>query len=127
MKLSDSLTGLQHVGIPCKDLEKAAAFYEALGFDKIYATTNGDENVAFMELGGLVLELYGNRETIGQAGAINHIALDSTDIDASYNACKEAGCTFFEEITALPFWANGIKYFSIIGPNGEIVEVCQKL
>ncbi len=127
MKLSDSLTGLQHVGIPCENLDKAVAFYEMLGFAKIYTTPNGDQNVAFMELGGLVIELYGNMAVAGKAGAINHIALNSTDIEASYNACKEAGCTFFEQITALPFWSNGIKYFSVIGPNQEIIEVCQKL
>lgn len=127
MKLSDSVTGLQHIGIPSRDLQSAVAFYEALGFTKIYETPNGEENVAFMELGGLVIELYGNRPVRGCSGAIDHIALDSTDIEASYAACKELGLTFYEEITPLPFWENGIRYFSIIGPNKEIIEVCQKL
>lgn len=127
MKLSDSVTGLQHVGIPTDNLQKSIAFYEALGFTKIYETPNGEENVAFMELGALVIELYGNREIKGENGAIDHIALNSTDIDASYAACKELGLTFFEHITALPFWANGIRYFSIVGPCKEIIEVCQKL
>lgn len=127
MKLSDSVTGLQHIGIPSEDLQKSVAFYEALGFTKIYETANGDENVAFMELGGLVVELYGNRAVKGVSGAIDHIALNSTDIDASYAACKELGLTFFEHITPLPFWANGIRYFSVIGPSKETIEVCQKL
>lgn len=127
MKLSDSVTGLQHVGIPSDDLQKSIAFYEALGFTKIYETPNGEENVAFMTLGALVIELYGNREVKGKNGAIDHIALNSTDIDASYAACKELGLTFYEHITTLPFWANGIRYFSIAGPCKEIIEVCQKL
>lgn len=127
MKLSDSVNGLQHIGIPCKNLEEAVAFYEMLGFSKIYGTVNGNQNVAFMELGGLVIELYDNTELAGKTGAIDHIALNSTDIEASYAACKEAGCTFKEPITFLPFWSNGIKYFSLTGPNQEVIEVCQKL
>lgn len=127
MKLSDSVNGLQHIGIPSEDLQKSVAFYEALGFTKIYETPNGGENVAFLELGGLVIELYGNRPIKGQSGSIDHIALNSTDIQASYAACKELGLTFFEHITPLPFWKNGIQYFSVIGPSKEIVEVCQKL
>lgn len=127
MKLSDSVTGLQHIGIPSADLQKSMDFYDALGFTKIYETVNGEEHVAFMELGGLVLELYGNRSIKGESGAIDHIALNSTDIEASYAACKELGLTFFEDLSSLPFWDNGIRYFSVVGPSKEIVEICQKL
>ena len=128
MKLTDSINGLQHVGIPCKDLKEAIAFYESLGFVDIYETPNGNQDVAFMEYAGLVIELYNNPPKLaGVKGSIDHIALNCTDIDAAYAACKELGCTFFEHITPLPFWDNGIKYFSIIGPNAEVIEVCQKL
>ena len=127
MKLSDSVNGLQHIGIPAEDLQKSVSFYEALGFTKIYETPNGGENVAFMELDGLVVELYGNRSVKGCSGAIDHFSLNSTDIEASYAACRELGLTFYEHITFLPFWANGIRYFSIVGPCKEIIEVCQKL
>lgn len=127
MKLSDSVTGLQHIGIPSADLQKSVDFYEALGFTNIYQTVNGEEHVAFLELGGLVLELYGNRSIKRESGAIDHIALNSTDIDASYAACKELGLTFFDDMSSLPFWDNGIKYFSVVGPSKEIVEICQKL
>lgn len=127
MKLSDSVNGLQHIGIPSEDIQKSIAFYEALGFTKIYETMNGEEKVAFMELGNLVLELYGNRPIKGERGAIDHIALNSTDIEASYAACRELGLTFFDNLSSLPFWENGIRYFSVIGPSKEILEICQKL
>lgn len=127
MKLSDSVNGLQHIGIPSEDLKKSIAFYETLGFAKIYETPNGRETVAFMELDGLVIELYGDRPVKGCFGSIDHIALNSTDIDASYAACRELGLTVYEEITPLPFWEKGIRYFSIVGPSKEIIEVCQKL
>lgn len=127
MKLSDSVNGLQHIGIPSENIKKSVAFYEALGFTKIYETVNGEENVAFMELGNLVLELYGDRPIRGETGAIDHIALNSNDIEASYAVCRELGLTFFDDLSSLPFWSNGIKYFSVIGPSGEIIEICQKL
>ena len=127
MKLSDSVTGLQHIGIPSADLQKSVDFYEALGFTTIYHTVNGDDHVAFLELGGLVLELYGNRSIKRESGAIDHIALNSTDIDASYAACRELGLTFFDDMSSLPFWDNGVKFFTIEGPNKEKIEFNQYL
>ena len=58
---------------------------------------------------------------------VDGAALNSTDIDASYAACRELGLTFFDDMSSLPFWDNGIKYFSVVGPGKEIVEICQKL
>ena len=127
MKLTDSVDALQHVGIPSKDLKEAIAFYESLGFKDIYETPNGEQNVAFMQHGDLVIELYDHTEVAGKPGAIHHIALNCTDIDTAYAACQELGCSFMDHITPLPFWSNGIKYFSILGPNSEVIEVCQKL
>ena len=60
--------------------------------------------------------------------ADDHIALDTTDIEAAFAAAKEAGLTMLDdEIHGLPFWANGVKFFTVEGPNGEKVEFCQKL
>ena len=65
---------------------------------------------------------------VGKPGAIDHIALDTTDIEAAFAAAKEAGLTMLDdEIHGLPFWANGVKFFTVKGPNGEKVEFCQKL
>lgn len=131
MDLAKTLTGLQHIGVPTLDLDGSIKFYETLGFQKIYETVNEANHnyrVAFVECGGTVMELYEESDTAKTAGAINHIALNSTDIEKSHKACEELGYTFYEEeITALPFWANGIRYFSIFGPSHEIIEFCQKL
>ena len=35
MELKDNLIGLEHVGVPTKDLAKTIAFYESLGFTRI--------------------------------------------------------------------------------------------
>ena len=90
MKLSDSVTGLQHIGIPSADLQKSVDFYEALGFTTIYHTVNGDDHVAFLELGGLVLELYGNRSIKRESGAIDHIAAISNEQSESVEQVSES-------------------------------------
>ena len=80
------------------------------------------------EFCGAALLFYENHAAVGKPGAIDHIALDTTDVEAAFAAAKEAGLTMLDdEIHGLPFWANGVKFFTVEGPNGEKVEFCQKL
>ena len=119
MKFPEMLTGVQHIGVPTNDLEKTVAFYETIGFQPVLETVNeaANERVTFLQLKNLVIETYEN-----------HIALDTTDVEAAFAAAKEAGLTMLDdEIHGLPFWANGVKFFTVEGPNGEKVEFCQKL
>ena len=62
MNISETVTGLQHIGIPTNDIEKTIAFYNSLGFQTIYRTVNKaanpPESVAFMELKGVVVETW---------------------------------------------------------------------
>ena len=119
MKFPEMLTGVQHIGVPTNDLEKTVAFYETIGFQPV---------LEIVQLKNLVIETYENHAAVGKPGAIDHIALDTTDIEAAFAAAKEAGLTMLDdEIHGLPFWANGVKFFTVKGPNGEKVEFCQKL
>ena len=47
MKIKDFTTGVQHIGIPTKDINKTIEFYHALGFETALRTVNGTEEVAF--------------------------------------------------------------------------------
>lgn len=128
MALTQYMTGVQHVGIPTNDIDTTIAFYESLGFRNVYRTVNGSEEVCFLRMGNLCIETYQNGKAALYAGAVDHIAIDVTDIDAAYQAVSELGCTFFEPgISSLPFWGNGIRYFIILGPNQEKLEFCQIL
>lgn len=130
MKEFRYITGLQHIGIPTSDINKAMEFYISLGFNVALRTTvnTTNENVVFLTLNNLVLELYGNSCLSSEAGAINHFALEVSDIESAYRCLKNMNYTSIEsEIQFLPFWENGIKFFLIKGPNGEIIEFCQKL
>lgn len=98
MSLIDWMTGIQHVGIPTNDIEKTIAFYEALGFQNIYRTRNeaADEEVCFLQMKNLCIETYQTGKAALKAGAVDHIAIDVTDIEEAYQAARELGCPFFE-------------------------------
>ena len=126
MAFSKIATGLQHIGVPTNDLEKTIAFYEALGFTVALRTANGDEQVAFLRLGDLTIETYQNFRATGLAGAVDHIAINVTDVDAARRIADDMGLEVIEE-GRLPFWSNGVKYFTILGPNREKLEFNQYL
>ncbi len=133
MELKDNITGLQHLGIPCRDLNAACSFYQQLGFNEIFRKDFVDEacmagEARFMQLGTLTLELYATDMTVGQSGAIDHVALNVQDIDAAFAAVNAIGLNNTGDcIHQLPFFAHGVKFFTISGPNGEKIEFNQYL
>ena len=126
MRISDISTGLQHVGIPTNDIAKTIAFYEALGFRVVHRKDNRGEDVAFLKMGDLVLETYENHKAVGTPGAIDHIALNVTDVEEARRIAGGLGLEVIEE-GQLPFWENGVRYFTVLGANGEKVEFNQYL
>lgn len=129
-RLMDFCDGIQHIGIPAEDLEATCKFYEELGFETVHRAEFGEgpQHVAFLKFGNLVLECYEEAPTAKTAGAVNHFAINCTDIDGAYALAKEKGYTIVSnEIEALPFWEKGIRFFIIEGPNKERVEIDQIL
>ena len=126
MSFSKLATGIQHIGVPTNDIEKTIAFYEALGFENVHQKDNNGEMVAFLKLGDLVIETYQNGRAVGQAGAVDHIAINVTDVDAARRIADEMELQVIEA-GQLPFWSNGVKYFTILGPNQEKLEFNQYL
>ena len=121
--------GLQHIGIPTKKYQETQRFYTNLGFTLAHENrTPSGENVCFLKNGSLILEVYESEDASGSDGAVNHFALDSTDIEKSYAAaCGDGQKILSNGIESLNFWENGVKFFIIEGPNAERVEFCQKL
>ena len=126
MRICDISTGLQHVGIPTNDIAKTIAFYEALGFRIVHRKDNRGEDVAFLKMGDLVLETYQNHKAVGISGAIDHIAMNVTDVEEARRIADKLKLDVIEE-GQLPFWENGVRYFTVLGPNGEKVEFNQYL
>jgi len=91
------LTGVSHIALWVKDLEKSRAFYEAyLGFDELFALKNDPGNgirIAWIKIN--------DRQTVellpigGQAPAggtnLGHIALETTDVSAMLAYLKTKG------------------------------------
>ena len=122
MSFPQVLTGVAHIGIPTNDLDKTIAFYKKLGFVSALETVNkaAGERVAFLQLGDLMIETYENHRAAEKAGAIDHVALATTDIEAAFAAAKEAGMHLLHSsIQSLPFWENGVRFFMVEGPNKE--------
>lgn len=120
----ENTTGIQHLGLPTGDLTATLDFYHGLGFETIW--TNG--NVAFLQLGTLVIETYHSDAPAMKNGAIDHVALNVKDIEAAWRDAQACGYeTADTEIHFLPFYEKGVKFFTIIGPNREKVEFNQYL
>ena len=130
MDLKNYSTGIQHIGIPTNDIEKTIAFYKELGFETALQTINkeADEKVAFLKLKTLVIETYENKAAKFESGAIDHVAINVNNIEELYQYISEKKLnTTNDTIHFLPFWENGVRFFTIEGPNMEKIEFSQYL
>lgn len=126
--MKDYATGTQHVGIPTKDMDATKKFYEDLGFEAAFETVNDGARVCFLKMYNLVMEVYESEDAAGKIGAIEHVAIDVTDIEQVYKEiCDKNMNTLQDEIHFLPFWDNGVRFFTIKGPNEEKIEFSQFL
>ena len=126
--INELATGLQHIGIPTNDIEASKAFYLSLGFSIALDTWNKEEHVIFFRLGDLTLEVYQNGQAVLTPGAVDHICVNVTDVEAVYEEVKKLGYPSIEDgIQFLPFWENGVRYFTIFGLNKEKIEFGQYL
>ena len=143
MNIKGFTTGVQHIGIPTNNINKTIEFYEALGFNIAFHTVNGTEEVAFLQLHNLMIETFQNHQAKMEYGAIDHIAIDVKNIEELFDEIKiladkakaeaEDASTapllmmLDEQVNGLPFWENGVKFFTIEGPNKEKIEFCERL
>lgn len=129
MDVKAKVSGIQHVGIPTNDIQKSILFYKYLGFEVIWQTVNeqNGESVAFLRLGNLTMEVYENKQAVMKLGAIDHIDLDVTNIDSLFLIMKSSGYQCLDEhVQFLPFGEHGVRFFTIIGPNKEKIEFCER-
>ena len=130
MNVNEQLNGIQHIGIPTNNIEATVHFYEKMGFETALRTLNEEagEKVAFLKLGSLVIETYENKAAKMKAGAIDHVAIDVKDIERVYEMIDREGMNTTNDIIHfLPFGENGVRFFTIEGPNKEKIEFSQYL
>ena len=130
MTMKEIATGLQHIGVPTGDMDATIHFYHALGFETIFETVNAEAGgrVNFFKLGDLVIETYEVTDPAKAPGAVDHIAINVKDIEEAFRFVNEAGLNNTNDIIhSLPFFENGVKFFTIEGANKEKVEFNQVL
>ena len=130
MTMKEIATGLQHIGVPTGDMDATIHFYHALGFETIFETVNAEAGgrVNFFKLGDLVIETYEVTDPAKAPGAVDHIAINVKDIEEAFRFVNEAGLNNTNDIIhSLPFFENGVKFFTIEGANKEKVEFKQFL
>ncbi len=121
--MKDYATGIQHIGIPTKDMEASKQFYEKIGFEIAYETVNDGNQVKFFRMGNLIMEVYESEDVAMKVGSVDHVAIDVKDIEQTYQEICDMGLNNLQdEIHFLPFWDNGVKFFTIKGPNEEKIE-----
>jgi len=124
---------LDHIGLQCVDSEKDATWYmEKLGFKLKgkFKSSRGDFYTWFVTNGQVTYEISQKADLDPMLqGKVDHIALNSTDIEADYKAAVDAGLTISTKgIEDIPSrWEHGCRYFKVVSPTGEQVEINQDL
>lgn len=130
------ITGLAHIALYTNDLETSIRFYENLGgmlTDRAQvAKPAGTNLLAMVKLAGFFLEIiepHDGSPVTPEGGLFPHLALEVDDIDAAVSNLKNAGInTFRTDIpNDMPGLFGGIRNIFFTGPNGEQLELLQKM
>ena len=116
-------TGLAHVAIPAGDFTTTVEFYKNLGFQPVVM----HEFSCILANGTCSLEIYRRRVDEKPAGAIDHIALVSENLDAAYEEIVAMGCQIVSNgIESNQMFAPKTnRFFLFLGPNNERIEFAQ--
>ena len=134
----EGFQGWAHLALKVENLERTRNFYEKLGFQEAGSgylpTPEGDIQIRFLEKNGFVLEVI---EMIGEGlrelktrgtGLIDHIALEVSDVQEAMDAARKAKLLLKNHIIQeLPLLERGVRFFFIEGPDGEKVELVEKV
>lgn len=130
------ITGLAHMALYTKDLEASIRFYENLGgmlTDRAQvAKPVGTNLLAMVKLADFFLEIiepHDGSPVTPEGGLFPHLALEVDDIDAAVSNLKNAGINTFRTDVPndMPGLFGGIRNIFFTGPNGEQLELLQKM
>jgi len=119
--MKSNITGLAHIGVFVKDINKSIDFYERLGFNLDQKDQHEGTPLAILSAGTCILELVG----IGEervAGVIDHIAVTVDSVDEAVSNAKANGIDIDASlIENMPLFG-GIRNIFFAGPDGERIE-----
>ena len=125
--MKGKITGLAHIGIFVKDIDKSIDFYKRLGF-----TLDTEEKpsirLAILSAGNCLIELVEKKdEPTRPAGVIDHVAVTVDDIDAAIVNANANGIEIDAGQVNTMGILGGIKNVFFEGPDGERLEFFEYL
>jgi len=117
-----TVTGLAHIGVFVKAIDKSIDFYKRLGF-----TLDAEEapgiRLAFLSAGNCLIELVEQKDLPKrEAGVVDHVAMVVDDIHAAIENAKQNGIEIdASAVNEMPI-LGGIKNVFFDGPDGERLE-----
>ena len=121
------ITGLAHIGIFVKDIDKSIDYYKRLGF-----TLDKEEQpgirIAFLSAGTCLIELVEQKDLPQRtAGVVDHVAVVVDDIEAAIANANAQGIPIdASQINEVPI-LGGVKNVFFDGPDGERLEFFEYL
>lgn len=120
------ITGLAHIGVFVKDMDKSIDFYKRLGF-----TLDKEEQLgiklAFLSAGSCLIELVEKTDIAPrEAGVVDHIAVVVDNIEAAIENAKAQGIVIDAPVNEVPI-LGGVKNVFFDGPDGERLEFFEYL
>jgi len=119
--MKSNITGLAHIGIFVKDINKSIDFYERLGFVLDQKDSAGDIQLAILSAGTCIIELV-EKDEERVAGVVDHIAVTVDSVDEAVSNAKANGIDIDASLIENVSVFGGIKNVFFNGPDGERLE-----
>ena len=127
------VTGLAHIGVFVKDIDKSMDYYKRLGF-----TVDKEETLeiqpqlyirlAFLSAGSCLIELVEQKELPGRtAGVVDHIAMAVDCLDSAIANAKANNIAIDETTVSEVPILGGVRNVFFEGPDGERLEFFEYL
>ena len=118
------MPALDHVGIYVSDLERSLDFYRRVfGFPEHHRMRVGESKIAFLDIGGGLLELIQRPGAPGEAprGSWSHVAIEVEDYGAMESRLEGMGLELRKKTLD-----DGTRLAFCKDPDGHDVEIMEK-
>ncbi len=129
MKISENVTGLHHIDIPTSQVVDSMLFYAEIGFEVVDYGSDPETGlpVNVMQAGDLIIMLSG-REAADVEDQRIHFSINVRDAEKALDDVCSRGLNNIDDELHTASWNGGtIRYFTVEGPNKELIQFCQNI
>lgn len=130
----ENIKGFAHVGFYVKDIEASKKFYcDVLGFEVAFERSEpfpegGEVKISFLKLNDMMFEMICVPGlTFPADGCFQHLAFRVENIEEAQKKLEAAGVKTDELVHSPETFANGAKWVTFLGPEGEHLEITEVL